>query len=100
MTVIEFGKYVVDNMHRATLANAMNIADKIDNDEFYTFHDFVDAVNQSVSQSLSENKIDRIKAYKILVAVDKYTKMYDSETKYNTRMVIDNLIISIWECYQ
>lgn len=100
MTVSEFGKYVIDNMHRATLSNAMNIADKIDNEQFYTFHDFTNAINECVSKSLLESKIDCIKVYKILVAVDKYTKMYNSDVKYNHKMIIDNLIIEIWECYQ
>lgn len=100
MNVNDFAKYVIDNMHRATLANAMNISEKIDNEEYYTFKDFVNSVNAYVSDALQNNKICNIQAYKILGNMDKYAKMYDSDIKYNKRMIIDNMIIELWECYQ
>ena len=40
----KFAEYVVNNLGRATLANAMNIADKLDNPDYYTFTEFNDFV--------------------------------------------------------
>ena len=72
MNVTDFAKYVIDNMHRATLANAMNIAEKIDNEEYYAFKDFTDNVNTYVSNALQDDKINNMQAYKILGCIDKY----------------------------
>lgn len=96
MTVSEFAKYVVDNMHRATLSNAMNIADKLDNTDFYQLVDFAENINKYVGDVVVEKRIGKITAYKILVATYDCLKHYNSEMKYNKRMIIDNYIIDIW----
>ena len=38
MTCLEFGKYIINNIKRATLSNALNICNKIDIDGGYDFN--------------------------------------------------------------
>lgn len=97
MTVSDFAKYVIDNMHRASLANALNISLKLDNDDYYKFTDFVDNVVEYVNKRLSEKTIDQFEAYNVLVASNDWLKMYKSEFNYNKDMIIDNYIIDLWE---
>lgn len=96
MNVKEFSKYVIDNLHRATLSNALNIAVKIDNPEFYTFNDFVSNLQIYVTQLLKDKKLDDLKCYALLVTLDKSYKLYNSSTKYNKSFIIDDLLISMW----
>ena len=42
MNVQEFAKYVITNMHRATLSNALNISTKLDTEGFYKFNEFLE----------------------------------------------------------
>lgn len=97
MTVTDFAKYVIDNMHRASAPNALNIAMKLDAPNMYTLEDFVNSIVEYVNSLLSSNKIGKIKAYKILVASDKCLKAYKSDFRYNKVMIIDNYIIDLWE---
>ena len=39
MTVKEFAKYTIDNLSRASLVNAFNISEKLDNPNFYELND-------------------------------------------------------------
>lgn len=97
MTVDDFAKYVIDNMHRASISNALNIATKIDTPNMYSFEDFVNSIIGYVDVLLYEQKIGKIKAYKILVYSHEYMKDYKSEFRYNKVMLIDNYVISLWE---
>lgn len=128
-TAGEFAKYVVDNMYRATLANALNISkslcdlpiqvDKLagvvlksDNTavaskvketpsglsyyfektnswvpfymterkptKLYEFDEFLDEIDRCVSEYLTLNKMNRIRACSIVAIVAKYRKMYEN----------------------
>lgn len=96
MTVGDFAKYVVDNMHRATLSNAMNIADKLDNPDYYQLVDFAKNIDSYIGDVSVETRLGKIIVCKILVATDDCLKHYMSDIKYNKRMIIDNYIIEIW----
>ena len=99
MNVEEFAKFVINNMTRATLSNALNICVKLDNDEYYKFTDFINAIYAYISDILNtDNKnIEINKIYEILVVSNKYLKMYESNIKYNKNMIIDCYIIDLWE---
>lgn len=99
MNVDEFAKFVINNMTRATLSNALNICTKLDNDEYYKFTDFVKAIYSYVSNILStnNNNIDINKIYSVLVSSNKYLTMYESDINYNKNMLIDSYIIDLWE---
>ena len=100
MTVSDFAKYVVDNMHRATLANALNIANKLDNPDYYSFTEFVKCLNDYITQLATDNSIDALKCSKILVASSDSLLAYNSSVKYNKMMIIDNYIIDLWRIFQ
>lgn len=83
-------------MHRATASNALNIATKIDAPDMYPLEDFVNNIVSYVSTLLESGKIDKIKAYKLIVASDRCLKAYKSDYRYNKTMIIDNYIIDMW----
>ena len=55
MTVKDFAKYVIDNMSRASLANSLNIATKLDNPEYYSFIEFLNEIVSYVNELLKEH---------------------------------------------
>ena len=97
MEVKDFAKYVIDNMHRASLANALNIPNKLDTEGYYKFEEFVNNIVNYINESLSNNHIDKTEAYNILIYSNDWLKMYKSEFNYNKQMIIDNYIIDLWE---
>lgn len=101
MTVKDFAKYVVDNMHRASLANALNITNKLIKtakaEPEYDFKQFVAEVDDYVRYAVKDEKINSICGYKILIATNKCLKKFESDVKYDELMLIDSLIMDIWE---
>lgn len=97
MNVQEFAKYTVDNMHRASLVNAFNIAEKLDNPKFYKLNEFISNCIWYISELQGMNKIAPQTSSRLLVALYNCERDYNSEFKYNKKMVIDNLIIEMWE---
>ena len=96
MSVEKFAQYVINNLNRATLANAMNIADKLDNPNYYDFQEFNNYVIQYVGTESILNFLGKERVYKILSDCYDSIKAYNSEFKYNKRMIIDDYIISLW----
>ena len=96
MSVEKFAQYVINNLNRATLANAMNIADKLDNPDYYEFQEFNNYIMQYVGTESILNFLGKAKVYKILSACYDAVKAYNSEFKYNKRMIIDDYIIKLW----
>ena len=96
MDVAQFAKYVIDNMSRATLANALNIANKLDVEGGYKVEEFIKALNEYLTHTDVIQRLGTIKTAKIVVAIDDCQKHYFSQTKYQKHMIIDNLIIDIW----
>lgn len=97
MTVEEFARYVIDNLGRASLANSFNIAEKLDNPNFYSVNSFIIACINYIEELQEHSKITPKRYSKLLIALYKCDKQYNSTTKYSTKMVIDNLIIEMWE---
>lgn len=96
-TVQEFAEYVVDNMWRATVANALNIADKLDTDGYYKLDEFVKAVEAYIGTEKALKFLGKVKASAMVIACYNCLKYYNSTFKYNKRMIIDNFIIDMWE---
>ena len=101
MTEKEFAKYMVDNMHRATLANALNIVNNLSGENpKYNIDILLAEIDSYVSTALSNKKIDKDKAYKILyLSSDLNTKLH-SDKKYQKIMLLDDFIIRFWNCFQ
>lgn len=97
MTVKEFSKYVIDNLNRASLVNAFNIAEKLDNPNYYSLEDFIHECILYLTDSLVNVKLKPIIACKLLSALFDCEKAINSGL--NRRMIIDNLIIEMWEAY-
>lgn len=98
MTTEQYAKFVIDNMSRATLANALNITQYIDTEDNYSFAEFVNAVADYLC-----GKIPKMDRRGVLISADvlsvgnRYLKKYNSDKKYNKRQLIDNYIIGVWE---
>lgn len=95
MTCADFAKYMVDNIGRATLANAFNITDKFIS-KTYDFAEFLQYVDDYVSEKLTSCK-DKIVYYKIAIATNKARAMVSSENKYNLTMIVDDFVRAVWE---
>lgn len=95
MTCADFAKYMVDNIGRATLANAFNITDKFVS-KTYDFAEFLQYVDDYVSEKLTSCK-DKIVYYKISIATNKARTMVSSKNKYNLTMIVDDFVEAVWE---
>ena len=56
MTNKDFSKYVIDNMHRATLVNALNVSNKLNNGD-YDVNEFINNSLTYISELLTHGKI-------------------------------------------
>ena len=99
MSCKEFGKYVVDNIKRATLSNSLNISNKIDVENGYGFEELVNEIYLSTEVLIENKRIDRIAAYKVIVACSDSLKKYRANFNYNKKMIIDDYIIKLWEAF-
>lgn len=97
MNVEEFAKYVIDNLGRASLVNSFNISEKLENPKYYSLNSFILACINYISKLQEDSKITPKRCSKLLVALYKCEKSFNSEFKYSTKMIIDNLIIEMWE---
>ena len=84
-------------MHRATLANALNIATKLDSADGYKFDELCLEMQKYVKDCLAQNKIDCDKCYSILSALNKALKAYNSTFNYSKAFIIDDFLIQLWD---
>lgn len=96
MNTEEFARYVINNMHRATLSNALNITTKLDTQDHYSFEEFLIAMQVYVKECLNNQKIDSTKCYEILSTISKSLRAYKSQFNYNKIYIIDDFIIELW----
>lgn len=94
MNVGEYAKYVVNNMGRATLGNALNIATKFVSE--YDFTEFLTSINEYIGVALTSNLLPKDKCYNILYLSNKASKMLKSEFRYNKSFIIDDFIVDMW----
>lgn len=92
MEVEDFAKYVIDNISRASLSNALNITDRVLKE--YNALDFCDAI-------LNEcYKYGGGLEARVLVGICKACYDFKKQLKLekvNEKMILDNLIVNIWE---
>lgn len=96
MSTKEYARYVINNMHRATLANALNISGKLDKPEGYKFDEFLVEMQVYVKECLEQKKIDGTKCYEILSVISKSLRAYKAEFNYNKIYIIDDFLIELW----
>jgi len=96
MDVKDFAEFVINNMGRATLSNALNISGKLNGGDYYELEEFITSINECVSKQLSSGKLSNDVAYRILAASSVLTKKITSTFKYNRQMLADDYIIEIW----
>ena len=97
MNTKEYAKYVVDNMHRATLPNALNIAKKFDVD--YNFEEFLTEMELYVQSLIQQNKFDIHKCYRMCIIIQNTLSKYKSEIKYNKTFIFNDFIIDLWKVF-
>lgn len=97
MTVEQFATYVVDNIDRATCANALNISNRFFGQNSYSFDVFLKNVCKTVEGHLRENKIDKATALQMLGACGIALKRLGSDKRYDFRMVVDDFVLSLWQ---
>lgn len=95
MDVKEFAKFVIDNMCRATIGNALNIVNKLDNPEYYNFEEFIVELQKYVA-SLLTTDFSKDKCYSILSLISTTVKKYRSNIKYNKTFILNDFIIDLW----
>lgn len=96
MTVGDFSRYVIDNMHRATLVNSLNVSKKLI-DGVYDVNEFIKISLDYISELLSKDKISPEIASRLSVAFYNCRKDYNAEYNYNKSMLLNDLIINMWE---
>jgi len=97
MTVEQFATYVVDNIDRATCANALNISNRFFGQNSYAFDAFLKNVCKTVEEHLRENKLDKATALQMLGACGIALKRLSSDKRYDFRMVVDDFVLSLWQ---
>jgi hypothetical protein len=97
MNVEDFAKYVIDNISRASLVNALNITNSFASN--YNFVEFLDYMQKYIEYLVSEKRIKPESAYKVLASIVDAKSYVNSDIKYNTTMVIDTFIIKLWEIF-
>ena len=96
MNIGDFTKYVIDNMHRATLVNSLNVSKKLI-DGVYDVNEFIKISLEYISELLSSNKMSPEIASRLSVAFYDCRKDYNSDFNYNKSMLLNDLIINMWE---
>jgi hypothetical protein len=95
MRVDEYAKYVINNMNRATLGNALNISNKFNSE--YNFIEFLNFINTYIEDVMVSKLLQKDKCYNILYLSNKAFKMYNSDFNYNKTFIIDDFIIELWQ---
>ena len=103
MSVEEFAKYVVDNLYRATISNSLAIVKRLydvnpkEHTAIYNVDEFLDALDSYIGKALEQNTIKHSVGIKLLASVYSCREALNSDKKYQKLMILDNLIIEMWE---
>ena len=96
MNTSEFARYIITNMHRATLANALNISKSIDKPGLHSFEELLVEMQIYVKECLQNQKIDSNKCYEILSTISNSLRNYKATFNYNKIYIIDDFLINLW----
>jgi hypothetical protein len=94
----DYAIYVIDNLGRASAANALKITDTI-NKNNYNLKIFMDGLVEHAKSKFDSNKLDEVSMCKVIVAVDTASTKFSSGHSYNKMMLLDNLILDLWEIF-
>ena len=97
MNVKDYAKYVVDNMSRATIGNALRIGLKLDVEDGYNFLEFLKEIELYITTLVSQNKYDKNKCYAICTIISEATRKYNSNINYTKKYIINDFIIDLWK---
>lgn len=93
--VADFAKYTIDNIKRATLANAYTITNRF-GDGGYDFEEYVKSMINYLSEQLQGGLLSYETSYKLLSISYDALKYYTSDFKYSKKCIISNFIINLW----
>ena len=97
MTVEDYAKYVINNITRATIGNALKISDKLDTDNNYKFLDFINYFSTYICELNKDGKLNNDKFYSIMYIINNCINKYNSNINYNKRFIINDFIIDFWK---
>lgn len=93
----DYAKYIINNINRAVIGNALQIGNKIDTQDGYAFTELLNNIQDYLVELLSQNKIDKDKCYSIFYIVKESLKKYNSNFKYVKKYIINDFIIELWK---
>ena len=98
MDIQSYAEYVLENLSRATLVNALNITTKLGrgNGKFEV-NDFCDSISSCATKKLESGKLGAIVAYRIFIACSDCKAEFATANPRSMQMVLDDLIIKLWE---
>lgn len=98
-TCEEYAKYIIDNMGRAQLSNALTITTKFDVDNGYKFTDILINIQKYLDKLIIEDKFDKMKCYKLLVIVSNTLNDLNNSKNINKIYIYNDFIINIWKVF-
>ena len=97
MNELEFAKYTLDNMARATLVNALSISDKFKGQQAYDLDTYIISLEKYICTYIKDNVFNAYQANQLFAAIYTYKSKIASNFNYNNAILLDDLIIAIWE---
>ena len=94
MEIYDYAKYIINNITRATIGNALKISDKIDST--YKFIDLINNICKYIDELILNNRLEKEKCYSIYYIINKYTKLYNSQFS-TKKYIINDFIIDLWK---
>ena len=96
MSVKDYARYIINNINRAVIGNALKISDKIDVSGGYQFIEILNEIKIYLVEMTEKGLIDSDKCYSIYHIVNNSMKQYTNNSiKYNKRYIINDFIIFI-----
>ena len=90
MDINDYAIFVIGNIKKAKLGNILNITDKVI--ENYNAKDFIVALYKVLLEMNNCNK-------KVVDSINQAFNSLEKNGNLNTSMILDKMIISIWEAY-
>lgn len=95
MDVVDFSKYVVNNLNRATLSNALNITNTVISSK-YNLEEFISNIIKYSIELGQQNKLNYNLVYNILFYSNKCLETLKNKGSLTDIMILDDYIIEIW----
>lgn len=95
MNTHDYSRYIINNITRATIGNALKISDKIDTE--YKFLDMLNEICLYIDELIINGNLNKECCYSIYYIINKYKKQYNSSFNYNKKYIINDFIIDLWK---